>query len=298
LAFVLALPALAGALAAHTASDLVSTLHAVEAPSAAVAAFDPKTLGLAVLSLAGPFGVLAAVLAATVTFFETRFAWSFGRLGERPEGGGRPFFVPFVARAAAGFVGLVVALGVLVASSRAVAHTSFGRPAGMPARAARAPTLALRALAGVAVAGAFGTALAAAAARAARLRMTFREVEDERRAGEGDPEVKAARKRVAETVFSEVPLRGLPRATTACLEGHGVAVLVSWNKESESAPRVLRKLHGSEALRLAREAAREDLAVHHAPDLAADVAARVAVGAFIPEAHYDEIATVFASIRG
>lgn len=296
-AFVLALPALAGAIAAAARADLTATLVSVEAPSPDTTTFDAKTLVTSVLLLAAPVAAVAAVVAVVTTLLETRFGFSFEKLGgSKSEGGSRPFLIPFSQSLGAGALGLVLTLGALVVSTRAVTHTSLTRPKDMAERAAKVTTYPLRALVAVSIVGALGATFASIRSRNARLRMTHREVEEERKAGEGDPEVKAARKRVAETVFSEVPLRGLPRATSACVVGHDLAVVVSWNKDVDAAPRLLRKLRGKDSERLEREARLADLAAHHDAALCDDIASRVAVGQLVPEVLYDPIATLFSRI--
>lgn len=298
LAFVLVLPSIAGVLAETSRTALLATLGAIagsdpplDAPAATRAA------AWTVLRVAGPLMGLVGGLATLGTLLETRFGWAPSSLvGGGTKTGFSPSLATFARAVLAGFVASVVAVGVLVASARAVASIGFAfADATMAPRLARTPTLALRVFAALSIAGAFVTTFAAASERRARLRMTHREVEDERRAGEGDPEVKAARRRVAETVFSEVPLSGLPRATSAVVAGPGRAVLVAWHADTEEAPRVLRRLLGPESGRLAEEAAAASIHVLHDDALATSLA-RVEVGAFVPEDLYDSVAGVYASI--
>lgn len=124
--------------------------------------------------------------------------------------------------------------------------------------------------------------------------MTPRQVEDERKQGEGDPDVKAARKRVAETVFSSLPLSALPTETSACVFDGDIAVVLSWNKDVDAAPRVLQKLRGRDAERLVREATLVGISATHDAELVARIAT-LTTGSLLPENLYDPVATLFAS---
>ena len=124
--------------------------------------------------------------------------------------------------------------------------------------------------------------------------MTPREVDDERRAGEGDPEVKAARRRVAEQIFSEIPLSGLPPETSACIIHGATALVVSWTPELDPAPRLVRKAIGRGAETLVSEAHAVGLRV--APDEALALAlSRLAHGELVGEGLYDPLAELFAT---
>ncbi len=109
-----------------------------------------------------------------------------------------------------------------------------------------------------------------------------------------DPEVKAARRRVAEQIFSEIPLSGLPPETSACIRHKATAIVVSWTPELDPAPRLVRKAVGRGAETLVAEALAVGLRV--ATDEALTVAlSRLSHGELVGEGLYDPLAELFAT---
>jgi type III secretion system FlhB-like substrate exporter len=279
----------------HAGIEAAIGFGALASPDPSVLA--PRQVVLAVLSTALPVVVLVAVVAGTSTLLETRFGFAPARvLGGGPGGPlGRPIVGPFVRGLSSAFFGLAVAVFALRASATNVAHVVAMSPHGVLARIAGAATLPLRLWVLLSFVAALASTAVAVRAHRQRLLMTPRQIEDERKQGEGDPELRAARKRVAETVFSEVPLGGLPQGATACIVGPDVTVVVSWAKDTDAAPRLLRKLRGLDAERLTREASSEGFPVTHDERLASELHRTVGVGELLPEAFYDAVATVLAA---
>jgi flagellar biosynthesis protein FlhB len=247
------------------------------------------------IALVGPFVLVAALVAALATLVETRFGFAPGRLFSGPRSGAAEGVGGRFARGAlAAFVGVALVLGLLRALALPVAHVSTP---SLQADGTRLEALAKRPLswvALVALVAAVGTTVVAHRAHRARLRMTPREVDDERRAGEGDPEVKAARRRVAEQIFSEIPLAGLPLATSACVTHGATALVVSWTPELDPAPRLVRRAVGRGAETLVSEARAVGLRVE--PDEALALAlSRLTQGELVGEGLYDPLAELFAT---
>ena len=294
-AAVLVLPALGAVVASDLRVSIRSAVAyaAMASPDALVVG--PRSLAHAVLAIALPIVVLLAVVAATSTLIETRFGFAPSRLLGKTSRKDRPFFGPFARGLVSALLGLVVTIAALRASAIGVAHMTALSADGALARVPALVVVMLRAGVAIAFVAAIGSTVVAVRAHRQRLQMTPRQIEDERKQGDGDPEVKAARKRVAEMVFSVIPLRGLPRETTACVFNHEVAVVVSWAKDVDAAPRLVRKLRGVDADRLAQEALSEAISTIYDDDLAARIYVLVATGHELPEALYDPVAALFAA---
>jgi len=296
LAAVLVLPTFALVVAADFRDGITAAIAygALAAPDPSV--LEARHVVLAVLSTSLPLVLLVAVVAGTSALLETRFGFAPSRVfGGGPGRGDRPLVGPFVRGLASAFFGLAVTVLALRASATNVAHVVAKSPHGVLARIAGASAFPLRLWVVLSFVAALASTAIAVRAHRQKLLMTPRQVEDERKQGEGDPEVRAARKRVAETVFSEVPLRGLPQDATACIVGPDVTVVVSWARDTDIAPRLLRKLRGTDAERLTREASAEGIPVTHDESLASELHRTVGIGELLPEAHYDAVATLLAT---
>ena len=277
LAASFALPAFARALESSVRLTLRAALSSASAASPQVSFDTSSSLsarGLVgeVLVLAGPLVALVAVVAALSTLVETGFGFAPARLlgkGRSSSGFSVSTFVKSILVACTAVP--IVALA-LRASSGALVHM-----------AGRSTSDVL----------AHSDALLARAAHRARLRMTPREVEDERKQGEGDPEVKAARKRASETLYSETPLSLMEADHTACVWEHAVTVVLAWKVSEDAAPRVIAKAKGEAASRLRREAAQCTIAEHYAPGLALSLF-ETATGQTVAERHYEDVADLFA----
>ena len=294
LAAILVLPTFAGVVAEDFRQGIQAAIGFGTLASPDPSVLAPRQLVLAVLSTSLPLVVLVAVVAGTSTLLETRFGFAPSRLFGGP-GRGRPLVGPFVRGLTSAVLGLAVTVFALRASAPNVAHVVGQSPQGILSRACGAVALPLRVWVLLSFVAALASTAIAVRAHRQKLLMTPRQVEDERKQGEGDPDVKAARRRVAETVFSEVPLRGLPPDATACIAGPDVTVVVSWAKDTDAAPRLVRKLRGTDADRLAREATSEGIPVTHDERLASELQRTVGVGELLPEAFYDAVATVLAT---
>lgn len=298
LAASFALPAFARAVEASTRLTLKAVLASASAPSPHVSldgagAVSARSLVGEVLVLAGPLVALVTAVAALTTLVETGFGVAPARLlgkGRSTTGFSISTFVKSILVACAAVP--IVALA-LRASSGALVHMAGRSASDVLAHSAELVAWVVRTGIVVVVVVAGVDALLARAAHRARLRMTPREVEDERKQGEGDPEVKAARKRAGEMLYSETPLARLEADHTACVWEHAVTVVLAWKVSEDAAPRVVAKAKGEAASLLRREAARCTIAEHYAPGLALALF-ETATGQSVAERHYEDVADLFA----
>lgn len=289
-------PSLVAAIAREARARIGAAVEVAKLETPAVSGREALLAFAQTLALAGPFVLGVALVAALATLVETKFGFAPARLFSGPQRGAGTAGLGgrFARGVIAGTVAVALALGGLRALALQVAHVSTPSLLG---EVTRLETLATRPLAWVSLAvlvAAVGSTFVAHKAHRARLRMTPREVDDERRAGEGDPEVKAARRRVAEQIFSEIPLSGLPRETSACITHGATAIVVSWTPELDPAPRVVRRATGRGAETLVSEAHAVGLRV--APDESLALAlSRLSHGDLVGEGLYDPLAELFAT---
>ncbi|MBL9108555.1 MAG: EscU/YscU/HrcU family type III secretion system export apparatus switch protein [Myxococcales bacterium] len=289
-------PPLAAAIVSEARARIGAAIDVAKLEAPAVSGREALLAFAQTMALVGPFVLVAALVAALATLVETKFGFAPARLFSGPRGGGGTAGLGGrVARGAvAATVAVALALGLLRALALPAAHVSTP---SLHADVTRLEALATRPLAWVSLAVlvfAVGSTFVAHKAHRARLRMTPREVDDERRAGEGDPEVKAARRRVAEQIFSEIPLSGLPAETSACIRHGATAIVVSWTPELDPAPRLVRKAVGRGAETLVAEALAVGLRI--AADEALTVAlSRLSHGELVGEGLYDPLAELFAT---
>ena len=288
LAVILVGPTAAAALLAESGEAVRAAVgHASQAEVAL--AFSPRGLALDLLGLAGPVLGLAGAVALAATLVETRFGFAPRRLwrGASARGGS-------VGGAARGVVyaalGLAVTLAALAHLAPAAVRVAGRSPTAALRASAQLGTRALQVGAGLALGVAAAEVATATLARRARLRMTQRAVDDERRAADGDPQTRAARRRAAELGRLEVALSSLAAEHVACVEGDGLALVLAWRPEADPAPRLVRLRRGDGARALARDAAAAAIPIHHNDALAASLAAGREVGDTIAERDYEAVA--------
>lgn len=126
------------------------------------------------------------------------------------------------------------------------------------------------------------------------LKMTRQEITDEAKRAEGDPKLKAARKRKA---FEISRRRGLPPISLADVivtNPTHYAVALFYDAGSP-APRVIAKGVNRSAARIRREAARHGVPIIEHRPLARALHRQCKVGAYIPAALFDEVVSVLVS---
>jgi type III secretion protein U len=145
------------------------------------------------------------------------------------------------------------------------------------------------ALLGVALAGV--DALATFYSWQRRLRMSKHEVRQEHRESEGDPEIKAARRRAHEEALRGTTIAAVKEATVLVVNPTHLATALAYREESDQAPRVVAQGRGEFAQRMI-EAARA-FGVPVVRDLpVAQALQDLEVGDEIPEALYEAIAEI------
>jgi len=130
----------------------------------------------------------------------------------------------------------------------------------------------------------------------ARLRMTPREVRDERAEQEGRPEVKARRRGVALRRSRRLRLEAIRRASAVVANPTHVAVALRYAPPAIDVPVVVASAAGAAAIYVRAVAAFHDVPVIESPDLARSLFARVDVEDAVPEEFYAAVAAVFAWI--
>ncbi|MCL2178415.1 MAG: type III secretion system export apparatus subunit SctU [Proteobacteria bacterium] len=124
-----------------------------------------------------------------------------------------------------------------------------------------------------------------------QLKMSVDEVKREYKQSEGDPHNKAKRKEMHHEIVEGAQMAAVAEATVVVTNPEHVAVALKYDKEKDSAPRVIAKGLDSRAQSIKALARRYDVAVLRNVPLA-HALFRVEVGNEIPEELYDAVAEV------
>lgn len=127
-----------------------------------------------------------------------------------------------------------------------------------------------------------------------RNRMSFQEIKEEVKGSEGDPMVKAQRRRRAEEIANNRMMLDVPEAAVVIVNPTHYAVALKWRREEGGAPIVVAKGVDDVALRIRLAAERADVPIHEDPPTARALEATTQIGAEIEPAHYQAVA---AAIR-
>lgn len=242
-------------------------------------------------------GALLVGLAQTGALFSPealRFDWD--RLA--PSRGLRRTFSPAALGRAAFTLAVgasALALGGLVLGAQvpALARTPRLLPGGAWSAAAAiagssaAPLLALLAAAGA------GDLLLLRHRHLRDLKMTRSELERDLREDEGDPRLRAERRRL----HASLAAKGARAACVVVNPSH-LAVALAHRRDGDDPPVVLAKASGARASTLRREARRMGVPVVHDRQLARALFRLAEVGEAIPEELYEATAAVLAYVRG
>ncbi|WP_051248251.1 EscU/YscU/HrcU family type III secretion system export apparatus switch protein [Inquilinus limosus] len=129
-------------------------------------------------------------------------------------------------------------------------------------------------------------------------RMTLREVKDELRSTEGDPQVKARRREIGRSRARRRMMAQVPFASVVLVNPTHYAVALRYERGRDDAPVCVAKGQDRIALKI-REIAREKgVPVIENPPLARALHAAVAVDQPIPEEHYKAVAEIISVILG
>jgi len=129
-----------------------------------------------------------------------------------------------------------------------------------------------------------------------RLRMTKAEVQEERRTTEGDPHLRAARRREHQRLVRGGGLRGVETAALVVTDGVTIAVALSYQEKRDEAPCVVASASGELALRLLSAARAARVPLVHNPELARSLL-MLDAGESVPVRTYDAVAQALRDAR-
>ena len=129
---------------------------------------------------------------------------------------------------------------------------------------------------------------------ARKLRMTHQELKEEQKQAEGDPMLKAQRRRRAEEIATNRMMLDVPKADVIIVNPTHYAVALQWRRGVDAAPKVTAKGVDGVAFRIRETAERAGVPVHSDPPTARALEATTEIGAEIAPAHYQAVA---AAIR-
>lgn len=128
-----------------------------------------------------------------------------------------------------------------------------------------------------------------------RLRMSRRDIKEELRQGEGDPEVKARLKRIRAERAKRRMLDAVPRATVVVTNPTHYAVALRYDRATQAAPKVVAKGVDHMAARIRAVAEANRVPIVSNPPLARALYA-VDLDREIPEEHYAAVAEIIAYV--
>ncbi|HLA86337.1 MAG TPA: EscU/YscU/HrcU family type III secretion system export apparatus switch protein [Thermoguttaceae bacterium] len=128
------------------------------------------------------------------------------------------------------------------------------------------------------------------------LRMTPQEMREEMRLLEGDPAIRARRRRVQEQGSADRAIHAVSQATVVLAAGDGPAVALRYDPASTAVPTVIAKGDGATAERMRQLAGRHKIPVLDEGRLARTLHRDVAAGRPIPSEHYAAVARILAGL--
>jgi len=127
-----------------------------------------------------------------------------------------------------------------------------------------------------------------------KMKMTRQEVKDENKNTEGDPHLKAARKKRAQEIAFARTIQNVKKADVVITNPDHYAVALRYRRDESTAPIVVAKGIDRLAQAIKAEAARHDIPQVENRPLARSLHARVKEGKMIPEDLYQAVATILA----
>ena len=129
-------------------------------------------------------------------------------------------------------------------------------------------------------------------------RMTLREVKDEMRSTEGDPQVKARRREIGRARSRRRMMAQVPFATVVLVNPTHFAVALRYDRGRDDAPVCIAKGQDRIALKIRDIARGKGVPVVENPPLARALHAAVEIDQPIPEVHYKAVAEIVSLILG
>lgn len=128
------------------------------------------------------------------------------------------------------------------------------------------------------------------------LKMTRQEVKDERKSGEGDPEIKARRLRIARELAMQRIRRDVPKADVIVTNPTHYSVAIKYDSATMHAPKVVAKGADWLALRIREVATANGVPIVEKPALARALYASVDEGRFVSPEYYQAVAELLAHV--
>jgi flagellar biosynthetic protein FlhB len=125
-------------------------------------------------------------------------------------------------------------------------------------------------------------------------KMTKKEVKDEHRLQEGDPQVKSRVRRIQMDLVRRRMMAAVQRATVVVTNPTHYAVALEYDRSSMAAPRIVAKGRGFVALRIRELARQHGVPIVENPPLARALHKHAEVGDVIPAALFEAVAEVLA----
>lgn len=125
---------------------------------------------------------------------------------------------------------------------------------------------------------------------ARKLRMSHQDLKEESKEHEGDPQLKAQRRRRGEEIATNRMLHEVPKADVVVVNPVHVAVALKWARTRGSAPTCVAKGEGEVARRIRDAASDAGVPIHHDPPTARALHATVEIGREIRPEHYRAVA--------
>ncbi|MCA9595615.1 MAG: EscU/YscU/HrcU family type III secretion system export apparatus switch protein [Myxococcales bacterium] len=287
-------PAAVTALAAR-ASELI--VAAIQDPHRA---FSPWSLTKDVLTLSLPLVAAAALAAAAVGFVQTGGIVAFKKVSPdlsraNPVNGiknlfGWQRFVGIVRALVAALVVGYLAVDLLLDHGADLAYsTGTLTAAGVVAGALTRKLAWIAALVGLSL-GALDV-FVTRYAWMRRHRMSKDEVKREYKESEGDPEMKAARKRAHQEMLSGATINAVKNATVVVVNPTHLAMALQYREDEDEAPRVIAKGEGELARRMIDAARAYGVPVVRDVPVARALS-ELEIGDEIPEALYEAVAEI------
>ena len=123
-----------------------------------------------------------------------------------------------------------------------------------------------------------------------KLRMTLKELRDETKEAEGDPQLKAQRRRKAEEIATNQMIADVPRADVIIVNPTHFAVALEWDRLPGTAPVCLAKGQDEVARKIREIAEEHEIPIHSDPPTARALFATVEIGEEIQPEHYRAVA--------
>jgi type III secretion protein U len=291
-------PAALSALLARSASHLQSAI------AGAGESLSAQAIAREVVVLAGPVIALSALAALALGLVQTGGVLSFQRLA--PDLARTNPFAQLAAlfnwQRATSVLRALFAAALIAGYAGHCLYATLGDFAGTVGDLRRATALALdvtrelawcAALVGLALAGV--DVLVARYAWRRRHRMTRDEIQREQREAEGDPQIKAARRRAHQETLAGATIASVKTATVLIVNPTHLAVALHYVEDADEAPRVVGQGAGDLARRMIEAAHAYGVPVVRDVPVARALS-ELEVGDEIPEALYEAVAEILREI--